>query len=90
MVWRAAQVWRRGAWAGPGTGEGAKLPNDFSLHSSGHPPSTFPFRPFPNAASGKTTVCDLIIQRLQEQSVVMLAQVRVWLGERVIATRQRH
>ena len=26
-------------------------------------------------ASGKTTVCDLIIQRLQEQSVVMLAQV---------------
>ncbi|KAL6770595.1 hypothetical protein ACKKBF_B31885 [Auxenochlorella protothecoides x Auxenochlorella symbiontica] len=25
-------------------------------------------------ASGKTTVCDLIIQRLQEQSVVMLAQ----------------
>ena len=26
-------------------------------------------------ASGKTTVCDLIIQRLHEQSVVMLAQV---------------
>lgn len=30
-------------------------------------------------ASGKTTVCDLIIQRLQEQSVVMLAQVAATL-----------
>lgn len=30
----------------------------------------------PVLRAGKTTVCDLIIQRLQEQSVVMLAQVR--------------
>ena len=30
--------------------------------------------------AGKTTVCDLIVQRLQEQSVVMLAQVRCCRG----------
>lgn len=28
-------------------------------------------------ASGKTTVCDLIMQRLQDQCIVMLSQVRV-------------
>ncbi len=89
MLW-PPQV-NAGAGAGGGQGGSSQGGGALRTHKSGggHPgsPSFRQHRhPFfigvaGGTASGKTTVCDQIMQRLHDQCVVMLAQVRVcWMS----------
>lgn len=71
-----------------GTGRSGKSPralaNSPSFRQNRHP---FIIGVAGGTASGKTTVCDKIMQRLHDQCVVMLSQVRgagrggVWAGD---------
>lgn len=56
------------------------VPNGFSNHSSAEYASRFVIGVAGGTASGKTTVCDYIMQRLHEQRVVILSQDSFYRG----------
>ena len=60
--------------AGEGSGPQLKACSSAAAHLLASATACHSPCPSGGTASGKTTVCDLISQRLQEQSVVMLSQ----------------